>query len=72
MRLNVYVSFEDLYEAIEYDKIAKERGLSGKLVSVPRKISSGCGYAWRTRRHSVSQLQQMMEDIKFSAIHDLS
>ena len=72
MRLNVYVSFEDLYEAIEYDKIAKERGLSGKLVSIPREISSGCGYAWRTRRHSVSHLHQMMEDIKFSAIHDLS
>lgn len=72
MRLNVYVSFEDLYEAIEYDKIAKERGLSGKLVSVPREISAGCGYAWRTRVHSVSQIQQMMDGIKFSAIHDLS
>lgn len=39
------ITFNSTYHALKFEKIFKEKGLSVKLMPVPRQISSSCGTA---------------------------
>ena len=43
----VYFSFHTTTAAFETERFCKDRNISGRLVSVPREMSAGCGIAWR-------------------------
>lgn len=40
------LSFHTTAEAIATETACRRRGLEGKLISVPRSITSDCGLAW--------------------------
>ncbi len=40
------VSFHTTAEAIATETACRRRGLEGKLISVPRSVTSDCGLAW--------------------------
>lgn len=40
------VAFHTTAEAMAVERLCRESGLEGKLISVPRSITSDCGLAW--------------------------
>ncbi len=40
------VAFHTTAEAIATERLCRKQGLEGKLISVPRSITSDCGLAW--------------------------
>ena len=44
--LKLVVTFHTTSEAMALEKACKANGVPGRLIPVPRLISSGCGLAW--------------------------
>lgn len=42
------VTYFTTAEAIATEKLCKEKGIEGKLISAPRDLSADCGIAWCT------------------------
>ena len=40
------ISFHTTAEAMATERLCRQNGLDGKLISVPRSITSDCGLAW--------------------------
>lgn len=40
------ISFHTTAEAMATERLCRSHGLEGKLISVPRSITSDCGLAW--------------------------
>ncbi len=56
--LKLIVTFHTTADAMAMEKACKEMGAPGRLIPVPRLISSGCGLAWCAR---VEDRQAMVE-----------
>ena len=41
------LSFAKTTDALATEKFCMEKGLSGRLIPVPREITAGCGLAWK-------------------------
>ena len=44
--LRVVIAFHTTAEAMATEKLCRAEGLEGRLISVPRQITSDCGLAW--------------------------
>ena len=44
--LKLIITFHTTADAMAMEKACKECGAPGRLIPVPRTISSGCGLAW--------------------------
>lgn len=44
--LRLVISFHTTAEAIATERLCRQAGLEGKLISVPRQLTSDCGLAW--------------------------
>ena len=42
----VVVTFHTTAEAMATERVCKQSGLAGKLISAPRALSADCGIAW--------------------------
>ena len=42
----VIISFHTTAEAMATERLCRQNSLEGKLISVPRSITSDCGLAW--------------------------
>lgn len=65
------ILFPSTHHAIRAEKKAKEKGLSVKLIPVPRHLSSDCGVCLRftlDQRDALEQLLQQ-EGVKIEGIH---
>lgn len=56
-----YVTFDDLYHALLLEKACKQTGIKGRLVSIPREFSAGCGYAWRMKAEEEDLIREFIE-----------
>lgn len=45
-RLQFIVTFHTTAEAMATERLCKERGLPGRLISAPRNVTADCGIAW--------------------------
>ena len=45
-QLRVVVAFHTTASAMAAERLCQKNGLAGKLISVPRSITSDCGIAW--------------------------
>lgn len=52
------VAFHTTAEAMAAERLCRELGLAGKLISVPRSITSDCGLAWS----APPELRETLED----------
>ncbi len=68
------VLFASTHFAIRAEKIAKEKGLTVKLVPVPRQLSSDCGvclrFSWDQKREIEETLKQA--GVQAESIHRLA
>ena len=52
------ITFPTTHMALKFEKIIAEQGISGKLVPVPRRLSSNCGLS--ARLNSREDLEQAL------------
>lgn len=44
--LRLVITFHTTAEAIAWEALCKKESVPGRLIPVPRQISSGCGLSW--------------------------
>ena len=44
--LKLVITFHTTADAMAMEKVCKEANAAGRLIPVPRTISSGCGLSW--------------------------
>lgn len=72
-KMYLIVTFFTTAGAMEMEAEAAKAGISGKLISAPRKLSSDCGIAFRTDPSYKETLEAMIEkeNLEIEAIHSL-
>lgn len=67
------VTYYTTAEAMATERICKEKGIDGKLISAPRSVSADCGIAWRTvpenKELTIEALNEA--EIEVQDFHDL-
>lgn len=57
----LYVLFYTFAEAMATEIACKKADISGKLVSVPRKLSAGCGISWECSPSLKTDMVDLLE-----------
>lgn len=67
---NLYVVFYTTSEAIATEFVCKNNNIEGKLVSVPREISAGCGMSFESKEENFEKIKNLLisEDIEYEDI----
>jgi len=67
------VTFHTTAEAMATERLCRREGLPGKLISVPRCLTSDCGIAWSAPTEVRSELEETMraERIDFAGFHEV-
>ncbi|WP_417043745.1 DUF3343 domain-containing protein [Dysosmobacter sp.] len=56
------VSFHTTAEAIATEAACRRQGLEGRLISVPRSITSDCGLAWSAPPELEEQVRKVLAE----------
>ena len=59
-RLRCVVSFHTTAGAMAAERLCRKEGLEGKLISVPRSVTSDCGLAWSAPRELRESLEALL------------
>ena len=72
--VKLYVTFYTFSEAMATETACKREKLSGRLVSVPRKLSAGGGVAWECAPELRFLITKLLEEenIEFEEMAELS
>ena len=57
----VVVTFHTTAEAMATEKLCKQQGLPGCLISAPRNVTADCGIAWSAPPETEQALLQALE-----------
>ena len=57
------LTFHTTDAAMEMESFCKQNGIAGRLVPVPRRLSAGCGIAWRMEAEVYAQYQTVIADL---------
>lgn len=66
----LYVVFYTTSEAMATEMACRENDIEGKLVSVPREISAGCGISYESIEDNFEKIKTLLEneDIEYEDI----
>jgi len=72
--LRLVVTFHTTAEAMATEALCRREGLSGKLISVPRCLTSDCGIAWSAPVEVREPLETRMhrEGIDAAGFHEVA
>ena len=70
---NLYVTFHTTSAAMAAERVCREAGVPGKLVPVPRTLTSDCGISWRTEPELRGQLETLLAraGVEFAAMAEI-
>jgi len=70
-KLVCIVSFHNTTEAIAFEEEAKKNNLSGRMIPLPREISSGCGLSWKEEIENIEKVEELLKETKipFKEVH---
>ena len=70
--LKLVITFHTTADAMAMEKACKEANAAGRLIPVPRTISSGCGLSWCADLEEKENLIKVMEKVglKEEDIHE--
>ena len=71
--LRAVFTFENTTSAMAMEKLCKEKGISGRIIPVPRCITAGCGLAWSVNPQSKEELVNVMMEhhMNYDQIYEL-
>ena len=58
------ITFHTTAEAIATEKLCRNLGLAGKLISAPRELSADCGIAWAAPVEAGEMILHALENAK--------
>ena len=61
--LKLVVTFHTTADAMAMEKACKEHEVPGRIIPVPRAISSGCGLAWCAELTDKDAIANMMKQV---------
>lgn len=61
--LKLIVTFHTTADAMAMEKACKENDAPGRLIPVPRVISSGCGLAWCAELEDREHIKTVLEKV---------
>lgn len=72
-RPHFVVTFYTTAEAMATERVCKEKGIDGKLISAPRSVSADCGIAWRCLPENKDKTMEALTESKteVQGFHDL-
>ena len=72
--LQCVVTFQTTTEAMTFEEVAKEAGLSGRIIPLPRAIATGCGLAWREDPKYRVLLEKLLNEhnLAYDRVYELS
>lgn len=71
--LKEVVAFPSTTQAVMMEHKARDQGLLGRLIPVPRQISAGCGMAWCGRIEDSEKTRALLElwEIETEGVYQL-
>lgn len=57
------VTFYTTSAAMAAEKACQQAGLDGRIIPVPRQITSDCGLGWRTQPENQARTQQLFGEL---------
>ena len=57
------VTFYTTSAAMAADKVCQQNGVPGRIIPVPREITSDCGLGWRTEPEVRGQVEKLFTDL---------
>ena len=60
----VVFTFHTTTQAIKMEQSARDQGKPGRLIPVPRQISSGCGMAWSAPAENRRELEALVQELE--------
>ena len=67
----LFITFYTTAGAMKMEKTCKARRLPGKLVPVPRSITSDCGIAWRAEIADRPAFEEVIRDMEYAGIYEV-
>ena len=72
--IKIIITFNTTADAFAIKKFAKKSHIEGRLITVPRELSAGCGTAWMS---PIDQKQALIDIIKqnnlyYEQLHEMS
>ena len=70
----VVVTFHTTAEAMATERLCRDKGIAGKLISAPRTLSADCGIAWSGPAGTRAALEAALTaaGIEFVGVHELT
>lgn len=65
--LKLVITFHTTADAMAMEKACKELKVAGRLIPVPRTISSGCGLAWCAELSERDGMLEVLEKVGIKA-----
>lgn len=59
-RLALVITFHSTTQAMAVERFCMEHHLAGRLIPVPREITSGCGLAWKAEPKEKERLSEQL------------
>lgn len=68
------VSFHTTAGAMAVERLCRREGLEGKLISVPRSVTSDCGLAWSAPPELRAALERLLREagVQAAGFHELT
>lgn len=69
----ILITFHTTADAFEFEQVCKQQNIEGKLSTVPRSISAGCGFAWEAPEGQKSLLFALIEEqqMDYEGVYEL-
>lgn len=58
----IIVAFHTTADAFGFEEAAKRMGFPGRLGTIPRTISAGCGFAWLAPAETRGRIEAFLAD----------
>lgn len=67
------VTFHQTADAMQMEKLCRDRHIPGRLIPVPSSISAGCGMCWAAPLKARAQIEALMQEVSLSpeALHEI-
>lgn len=59
------ITFHTIADSMHMEALCKEAGIPGRLIPVPRELSSGCGISWASEPDQEEALKALIEKENF-------
>lgn len=71
--LQCVVTYHTTTEAMDFEEAARQKGLGGRIIPLPRSISAGCGLAWRDNPKDRALIESLLQEnnLGFDGIYEI-